>query len=52
MNVRQLEAFQEAMQMALDALMKPISDQDRELAIYALNYRLCQIKFELREISK
>lgn len=45
-----LEAFLETMQMARDAL-REASPDNKELALYALTYRICQIEIELRKVA-
>lgn len=52
MLIRQmLEAFLETMELARDAL-KDAPDGSKELAIYALTYRICQIEHELKKVAR
>jgi hypothetical protein len=51
MTGQMLEAFLETMQMARDALMSGTAG-DKELAHYALTYRIIQIEHELKKVAR
>ena len=48
MNIRQVEAVLEALEMARDALTVPVSDKERETTKVVLTFRIAQLQSDLR----